>query len=145
MPGPYGIDRYAPAARAAVYDRLCDEAERALASGRGVVADGTFIRRADRAALAAVAARHCRPMLFLECETDAATIRRRLDGRIGGPSDTRWSTYLRQREERDPWMRDEPHRSVDTSGDLADLVEEILPALWRWRTVRETSASRGAR
>src|SRR5262245_44655690 len=55
-PAPYGTGRYAPAARAAVYARLCDEADATLVAGRGVVADGTFIRSADRAALAAVAA-----------------------------------------------------------------------------------------
>ena len=83
-----------------------------LAAGCGVVADGTFIRRADRSALAAVAARHGRPLLFLECEADAATIRRRLEGRIEGPSDARWPTYLRQREERDPFgpRRASPYR-----------------------------------
>ncbi len=135
-PAPFGTGRYAPAARAAVYARLCDEADAMLAAGCGVVADGTFIRRADRGALAAVAARHGRPLLFLECEADAATIRRRLEGRSEGPSDARWSTYLRQREERDPFGLDEPHRTVDTTGDLGDVLEEVLPALWRWRMAR---------
>jgi len=133
-PAPYGTGRYAPAARAAVYGRLCDEADATLAAGCGVVADGTFIRRADRAALAAVAARHGRPLLFLECEADAATIRRRLDGRIDGPSDARWATHLGQRAERDPFGVDEPHRTLDTTGDLGNVLEETLPALWRWRT-----------
>src|SRR5262245_50527330 len=53
-----GPARYAPAARAAVYARLCDEADATLAARGGVIADGTFIRRVDRGALAAVAARH---------------------------------------------------------------------------------------
>ena len=142
-PGPaaFGIGRYAPATRAAVYARLCDEADAMLAAGCGVVADGTFIRRTDRGALAAVAARHGRPLLFLECEADAATIRRRLDGRIEGPSDARWSTYLRQRKERDPFGSDEPHRTVDTTGHLEDVLEEVLPALWRWRTAQMTPAA----
>src|SRR5262245_48384143 len=50
-PATPGIARYAPAARAAVYARLCDEARVRLAADRGVIADGTFIRRADRDAL----------------------------------------------------------------------------------------------
>jgi uncharacterized protein len=133
-PAPYGTGRYAPSARAAVYARLCDEADAMLGAGSGVVADATFIRRAGREALAAVAARHARPLLFLDCEADPATIRRRLDARTGGPSDARWATYLRQREERDPFDPEEPQRTVDTAGDLNDVVEETLPALWRWRT-----------
>ena len=135
-PSPFRTGRYAPAARAAVYARLCDEADARLAAGCGVVADGTFIRRADRGALAAVAARHGRSLLFLECEADAATIRQRLEGRSKGPSDGRWPAYLRQREARDPFTLDEPHRIVDTGGDLGDVIEEVLPALWRWRMER---------
>jgi hypothetical protein len=130
----YGTDRYAAAARAAVYARLCDEADATLAAGSGVVADGTFIRRADRLALAAVAARHRRPLVFLECEADPATIRRRLGARQEGPSDAHWDTHIRQRAERDPFGSEEPHRAVDTSRDVDDVLEETLPALWRWRT-----------
>src|SRR5262249_27385268 len=104
-----------------------------LTAGRGVIADGTFIRRADRRALAAVAARHRRPLLFLECEADPATIRRRLDIRQEGPSDARWETHVRQRAERDPFGAEEPRRTVDTTRDVEDVLEETLPALWRWR------------
>jgi predicted kinase len=129
-----GPARYAPAARAAVYARLRDQADAALAAAGGVIADGTFIRRADRAALTAVAARHGRPLLFLECAADEATIRQRLESRTVGPSDARWPTYLRQREECEPLGPDEPHRTVNTTGDLVDVLEEVLPALWRWRT-----------
>jgi uncharacterized protein len=67
---PYGTGLYAPAARAAVYARLCDETDGALAASRGVVADATFLRRADRDALAAVAARRGRPLIFLDCHAD---------------------------------------------------------------------------
>src|SRR6185369_13443404 len=45
---PYGAGLYEPTARAAVYETLCADADAALAAGRGVVADGTFVRRADR-------------------------------------------------------------------------------------------------
>jgi aminoglycoside phosphotransferase family enzyme/predicted kinase len=134
-PAPYGTGCYAPAARAAVYARLCDQTDATLAQGCGVVADGTFIRRADREALAAVVARHGRPLVFLDCKADPVTIRRRLEARTEGPSDARWATYLRQREERDPFGPEEPHRTVDTADDLDDVLEETLPALWRWRTV----------
>src|SRR5262249_42416559 len=90
-PGPaaYGVERYTPAARAAVYARLCEEAGAALAAGEGVVADATFIRRADRDLLAMTAAAHGRPLLFLECDAAPEVIRQRLDAPQRGPSDAR--------------------------------------------------------
>src|SRR5262249_25729721 len=60
-------------------------------------------------------------------------IRRRLDARREGPSDARWPTYLRQRMERDRLGPDEPHRTVETGGDLTSAVDSILPVLWHWR------------
>jgi uncharacterized protein len=141
-PAPYGTGLYAPAARAAVYARLCDETDGALAASRGVVADATFLRRADRDALAAVATRRGRPVIFLDCHADPETIHRRLGAPRIGLSDARWETYLAQRAERDPFGANEPHRMVDTGGDLADVVEETLPALWRWRTTATGCAGR---
>ncbi|HJW68142.1 MAG TPA: AAA family ATPase, partial [Candidatus Binatia bacterium] len=133
-PAPYGTGLYAPAARAAVYARLCDDTDGVLAASGGVVADATFLRRADRDALVAVAARRGRPLIFLDCHAAPETIHRRLAAPRIGPSDARWDTHLAQREESDPFGADELHRSVDTGGDLDDMVEETLPALWRWRT-----------
>src|SRR5207237_1038102 len=60
-PAPEAAGLYTPAARARVYDALVTEAEAALASGRGVVADATFLRAADRGGLAAAARRERRP------------------------------------------------------------------------------------
>jgi uncharacterized protein len=145
--GPAGL--YAPAARAAVYAQLLGEAEDALARGRGVVADATFIRRADRDALAATAERCGRPCLFLECTADPATIRHRLDARQGGPSDARWATYLEQQANRDAFAAREQHCSVDTNGRLDDVLEDTLPLLWRWlcsiQRRREPTAAPAAR
>jgi hypothetical protein len=139
-PAPYGTGGYTPAARAVVYARLCEAADAALAAGCGVVADATFIRRQDRKALAAVAARRGRPLLFLECEADPDTIRQRLDARRDGNSDARWPTHLRQREEREPFGPEEPHRTVDTARTLDDVLEEHLPAIWRWSATHTASA-----
>src|SRR5262245_11412722 len=142
-------DLYAPAARAAVYAQLLGEAEGALARGRGVVADATFIRRANRDAFAATAERYGRPCLFLECTADPAPIRRRLDARQGGPSDARWATYLEQQANRDAFTAQEHHRSVDTTGRLDDVLEDTLPLLWRWlcstQCRRESTAATAAR
>jgi aminoglycoside phosphotransferase family enzyme/predicted kinase len=132
-PAPYGGGRYAPAARAAVYRRLCQDVGGLLAAGGGVIADATFIRRTDRDALSAVAARHGTPILFLECDASPDVVRRRLDARTEGPSDARWSTYLRQREAREPFDSHEPHRRVPTEDAPASIVAELLVPLWRWR------------
>jgi aminoglycoside phosphotransferase family enzyme/predicted kinase len=131
-PAPYGVERYTPAARAAVYAHLCEEAGAALAAGEGVVADATFIRPADRDLLATTAAAHGRPVLFLECDAAPEVIRRRLDARQGGPSDARWDTYLQQRAEREPLGPDEPHRRIDTGGEPGDALETVLPIAWDW-------------
>jgi aminoglycoside phosphotransferase family enzyme/predicted kinase len=131
-PAPYGVERYTSAARAAVYARLCEEAAAALAAGEGVVADATFIRRADRDLLATTAAAHGRPLLFLECDTAPGVIRGRLDARQGGPSDARWDTYLQQRAERDRLGPDEPHRTIDTGGEPGDALATALPIAWDW-------------
>ena len=141
-PAPYGTGLYAPAARAAVYARLCDEAEEALAAGRGVVADASFIRSGDRHAIAAAAARRGRPALFLDCQADPETIRRRLDARSGGPSDARWTTYLEQCAEREAFGPAESHRGVDTGGDLDAALEDTLPVLWRWLAEPAAGATR---
>jgi hypothetical protein len=141
-PAPYGTGLYAPAARAAVYARLCDEAEEALAAGRGVVADASFIRRGDRHAIAAAAGRRGRPALFLDCQADPETIRRRLDARSGGPSDARWTTYLEQCAEREAFGPAESHRGVDTGGDLDAALEETLPVLWRLLAAPAAGANR---
>src|SRR5262249_8488908 len=69
-PGAYGEDRYTPDARAAVYARLCEQVGVVLADGGGVVADATFLRRADREMLVAGAARPRAPVLFPGGEAD---------------------------------------------------------------------------
>jgi aminoglycoside phosphotransferase family enzyme/predicted kinase len=131
-PAPYGVERYTPAARAAVYARLCQETGAALAAGSGVVADATFIRRADRDLLATAATVHGRSVLFLECDAAPEVIRRRLDARQGGPSDARWDTYLQQRAEREQLGPDEPHHTIDTGGEPGDALETALPIVWNW-------------
>src|SRR5262245_61227380 len=132
---PYGTALYSPASREATYVALCADADRALAAGRGVIADATFVRAADRARLAAVARSHRRPVMFVECRADEAVIRARLGAREHLPSisDARWETYLGQLAEREPLAAGEPHVVVDTSGGLPDARAAALRSLWRWR------------
>jgi hypothetical protein len=131
---PYGEAMYTAEARAAVYRALCDEAERILRSGRGVIADATFLRRADRARLAGVATdRGCRHV-FIECRAPEDVVRARLDARrySVSESDARWETYLGQRREREPFGPDEPHMVLETESDLDAIRRQVLERLWRW-------------
>jgi aminoglycoside phosphotransferase family enzyme/predicted kinase len=131
-PASYGEGMYASAARTAVYRTLCREAERLLRDGRGVVADATFLRLADRASLAGVAAACGRPHVFVECRAPEDVVRGRLLARRGSLSDARWETYVRQRATNDPLGSDEPHLVVDTAGSLDTGLWNILERLWAW-------------
>jgi hypothetical protein len=61
-------------------------------------------------------------------------VRERLDARSGGASDARWSTYLQQRAERDPFDDAEPRLAVRTVDPLPRLVDDLLVTLWRWNS-----------
>jgi aminoglycoside phosphotransferase family enzyme/predicted kinase len=112
-------DRYGPAARTAVYETLTREAEQVLAANRGVIADATFLRRADRDRLAAVAARLGRRIVFLETDAPESVVRARLDARPADDvSEARFDTYLAQRAAREPFGADEPHVLVATDGPV---------------------------
>ena len=137
-PAPDAAGLYTPAARARVYETLVAEAEMALASGRGVVADATFLRAADRERLAAAARRERRPYVFVECRAPEAVVRARLLRREAEPgmSDARWSTYCEQRARWEPFGAGEPHVVVDTGGDVAEARAAACRRLWRWRQGR---------
>jgi uncharacterized protein len=144
----YGTGLYTPESREAVYVALATATDQALAAGRGVVADATFARAEDRARLAAVARRHRRPLVFVECSAAESVIRARLTARERTPSlsDARWETYLEQRAHREPLRDAEPHLTLDTSADLPRARASALRALWQWHrrghATRATSETR---
>lgn len=122
--------RYTRAARTAVYEDLAREADRLLAAGRGVIADATFLARADRDRLAAVAARHGRPLVFLETDAPESIVRARLAARPADDvSEARVETYLAQRAAREPFGADEVHAEVPTGGAVAAARVAALRAL----------------
>ena len=131
----YGAGRYTATAREAVYQTLCAEADAALAAGRGVIADATFIRAADRERLALIARRHRLPCIFVECQARAEAVRSRLEARDRTPSisDARWDTYVAQRAQFEPFAATEPHMVVETSGSPDAVRADALRRLWEWR------------
>jgi aminoglycoside phosphotransferase family enzyme/predicted kinase len=134
----FGAGLYTDEARTATYAALVAEVEAALETGRGVVVDGTFIRRADRDRLATAARRQRRECVFVSCRADEQAVRARLAAREEGRSvsDARWTTYVAQRERCEPFGADEGHLVVDTGGEPAAARGTALRAQWRWRQGR---------
>ncbi|MCC6849683.1 MAG: AAA family ATPase [Deltaproteobacteria bacterium] len=127
-------DRYGAPARAAIYAALCREVDAALAADRTVIADATFLRRAERDAVAAVAARHGRRVLFVETTAEPETVRARLAARPAGDvSDARFDTYRAQAAEAEPWGPGEPRVTIGTEGEAAAVRAAALGALFAWR------------
>ena len=132
-----GTAEYGPDARHAIYERLRDAVERALGARESVIVDATFLERAERDALARVAAGFGRRHVFVACQADEATVKRRLDARDAtSVSDARWDTYLGQRAHADAFGSDEAVLRIDTTGPLADVRATLLPPLWAWRNGR---------
>lgn len=129
----HGEGLYRPQARARVYRALADRAARELAAGRSVVADATFLRRRDRDRLRAAAGAAGRPLAFLECRADAATVRARLAARPPGASDATWETWRAQADEAEPFGADEPHSTLDTVGKVATVHDRALRVAWALR------------
>ena len=127
-----GDELYTAERSAATYDALHAAARDAFAAGRGVILDGTFQRRAHRDRARTIADAAGAPVLFVECRTAEAEIRRRLAARAArddDPSDADWEVYRRQRRNYEPVAADEPHVSVDSTRPLVEVLAEIETAL----------------
>jgi predicted kinase len=132
-----GTHDYGPGARHAVYDGLRAAVEESLGGRESVIIDATFLKRAERDALARLAAGYGRRHVFVACQADEETVKRRLDARDAtSVSDARWETYLAQRAHADAFGPDEPVLPIDTAGTLADVRAMLLPPLWAWRNGR---------
>jgi uncharacterized protein len=134
---PSGAARYALAAREAVYALLREQVDAALTARESLILDATFLARAERDRLAHTVAGYGSRHVFVACEADDATVRRRLDARDAtSVSDARWDTYVAQRRARDPFGDGEPVLRVDTGGTPSAARAALLPRLWRWRRHR---------
>jgi aminoglycoside phosphotransferase family enzyme/predicted kinase len=123
-------DLYTASQSTATYAELLARARSFLGSGRGVILDATFQRRADRDAVRALARELGVPALFVHCRCDEEEVRRRLAGRIHAtdePSDADWSVYLEQRRTYEPLGTDELAGclEIDSTGVVAESVYQI--------------------
>ena len=147
MAEAYGQGLYSPEWMTRTYEALVQEAGRALADGRSMLLDATFLRRADRQAAARRARRLGARTLFIECtcprELALERLGQRWTARIKGDressegasraSDARPALYDEQAVR---WEAFEPgeeseseHMVITTAQPLAASVEQVLNVL----------------
>jgi aminoglycoside phosphotransferase family enzyme/predicted kinase len=130
--GP-GEGLYTAAANEATYAALLAEAEDWLQRGVSVALDASFRRAADRAGVAALAARLGVPWLAVECVSAPETARARLAARAhdaGAVSDADWAIREQLTAEWEPWDELPAARRLrlDTGGALEAAVAAVLAA-----------------
>lgn len=143
----FGQGLYSQEWTARTYRALHAEANAALAQGRSVLLDASFIRRADRQAVAREAAARGAAAVFVECvcprEMALQRLARRWQAHMEGcrsttedasfASDGRPDLYDAQRSVWETFALDmEPqtkHLLIPTTGPLAVTVEQVLDAL----------------
>jgi aminoglycoside phosphotransferase family enzyme/predicted kinase len=126
----YGEGIYTQATTTATYQAMLASAEASLVSGRGIIIDAGFRNKEHRAMFSKMAGRIGVPFTIIQADCPEESIRRRLDDRQKQPqevSDGRWELLHRQKEEFEPPDSDEGQLIfVDTSGSIADIVNDIL-------------------
>jgi hypothetical protein len=106
---------------ATVYARVHDKARRALAAGRAVVLEATFLRREDRAALRKLAEEAGVPFTGLWLRAPAETLKARVTARHGDASDATAQVVAAQLERAPRGETAWP--DVDASGPVEAVVE----------------------
>jgi aminoglycoside phosphotransferase family enzyme/predicted kinase len=129
----FGGGIYAAEATERVYAELAAETGRQLTAGRPVVADGTFLRRGQRALVLAAAQSVGVRTLIVECWAPEDVIERRQRSRLEQEwttSDAGWEIYQRQKGLEETITSAEGRAiRVDTSLPLKDQTDRIASAL----------------
>uniref|UniRef100_C6E5N4 Aminoglycoside phosphotransferase n=1 Tax=Geobacter sp. (strain M21) TaxID=443144 RepID=C6E5N4_GEOSM len=115
----------------ATYAALLAEAEEALKAGKGVVADATFRRAADREAFRALAAQLGVSCYTVETRCPELITRQRLEARSGNAnevSDARWEHFHRQQAEFEAPQAGESI-PVDSTLPLSTEADLVLRAM----------------
>jgi len=121
----------------AVYAELFRRAGQVLASGRGVVLDGCFRSRAQRATAQELAREHELPFLLFECRLHRGRLRERLRARdrVAGRKPGTWTEILRAMEDEWEPISDLPagaHVVIDTAEAEAATHRRVEES---WRRV----------
>ena len=140
----FGQGVYSREWTARTYDALVKEAGRALADGRSVVLDATFLRRADRQAAARQAAAFGSGTIFVECVCPRAIALERLAQRwqsrlaraqegASRASDARPDLYDAQAAAWEDFVpgeeQDGEHVVITTTQSLAASIKQLHDAL----------------
>ena len=121
---------YNPAFTERTYATMLARAADSLGQGRGVVLDGSYSRRKDRAAVLACGRQEKAPVRFILCSCSDTEVKRRLAMRARDPlavSDGRWEIYLRQKEsfESPDELAPDQLLQLNTEADPAFLLRQI--------------------
>ncbi|MBT8442636.1 MAG: AAA family ATPase [Gammaproteobacteria bacterium] len=127
---------YAAEASRRTYERMAQCATLCLQAGFNVIADATFLRRADRAAFEAVATKTGAELTLLHCEADRTVLEARVrnrqrDNRDASEADS--AVLHQQIAAREPLVPEELGRTIsvrtDRDIDLDALLRSLRPAI----------------
>ncbi|OGQ25242.1 MAG: hypothetical protein A3C54_07245 [Deltaproteobacteria bacterium RIFCSPHIGHO2_02_FULL_60_17] len=127
---------YHPAVTQRTYAKMAEEAEKLLIRRQGVVLDGTFLRSAQREAIARLAAKHRAPLAVIHCQSADGIVEERLKRRAAEGqdlSDGRWEIYLKQKAAQEPFeeVSRNAYLALDTEADVSELRKQVEPFLQR--------------
>ncbi|MFN0122174.1 MAG: AAA family ATPase [Blastocatellia bacterium] len=126
-PGAWGEGAYTAAANEQTYAQMLERGRALLLDGHSVVLDATFRRPEDRARARVMAETAGANWRLIECQLAPEQARQRLEARAAkqeGLSDATWETYLRQRDESQPYCdaHDMDCLTLDTAGAIAETA-----------------------
>jgi uncharacterized protein len=111
-----GAVDYSPTARGAVYDRMLARADALLATGRGVILDGTFLDEAQRKAAEGLALRSDVSFCGLWLTAPQSTLIERVTSRRGDASDADAAVVKAQLSASQPRTQEPGWAAIDASG-----------------------------
>ena len=120
---------YSAAATRETYERVRDLAESALDAGFSAIVDGTFLQRAQRDLLRALAGDRRVPFVIVDVTADAAAIRERLARRAEAatdPSEAGVEVFRHQLRTHEPLAPDEQRHVVTVASAQALSAAEIV-------------------
>jgi uncharacterized protein len=129
----FGEGIYGPDASRRTYGEAHLRASSHLRSGRSVIIDASYKRRAEREAAVRMAEEAGADYWVVDCVCPEEIARKRLEARMSTPgeaSDGRWEIYLAQREDFDPILEIPAAKrlTLDTSASPDRCAQEVIEA-----------------
>jgi len=128
---PFHEGIYSPDFSRKTYRALFDRAGGLLSSGKSVILDGSFKKRADRQEALALALRANADFLLIECHCSDEEVQRRMARRAweeGEPSDGRWEIFASQKEDYEEvtGMSSDLHLFLNTECSVEECLSQIF-------------------